>query len=203
MKFNLFNINFYISFIVVAFFSIMVLLDKSGNLICCFTAAVLHELGHIVAMCLCNCKPIKIVFKLFDIRIINNNRYLCSYSSSMFIVIAGVLVNFALCCISYCFWITTQLQFFQIFSLVNLFTGLFNLLPVSNLDGGQALFLLLQRKFSEKTTDSIIDILTVLLILPTAILGFIVLFRSKYNFSLLIISFYLLLALVLKKSKYY
>ena len=84
-----------------------------------------------------------------------------------------------------------------------MFTGVFNALPVSNLDGGQALYLLLTLKFSDTTANKVIDILTIILIFPTAILGFILLFNSKYNFSLLLISIYLIIALMEKNSKFY
>ena len=89
------------------------------------------------------------------------------------------------------------------FSIVNLLTGLFNLLPVSNLDGGQAIYLILTQKFTDKTANRIIDVLTVLLIFPISIAGFIVLLNSKYNFSLLLISVYLIITLIIKNSKYF
>lgn len=203
MKFKLFDIEINLSFVVTALFSIFILLDKSGNLTCCFASAFFHEAGHIFAMCRCKCKPEKVIIKLFDIRIIDCKRQLCAYKYSLIIILAGVTVNFILCSASTLIYFFSEVEIFRVFAIVNALTGAFNLLPVSNLDGGQALYLILSRKLSEKVTDRIIDSLTVIIILPTAVLGFIVLFRSKYNFSLLLISLYLLLALILKKSKFY
>lgn len=203
MKLNTFGIEIYLSFTVVALFSIFVLFDKSGNLICCFISAFCHEAGHIFTMCRLNLKPEKIKISLFDIKILDKNRNLCSYNANLAVVLSGSAANFLLFIIAVILFLFIKAEILLRFSAVNLFTGMFNLLPVSNLDGGQALYLLLIRRFSEKTTDRIIDFLTVLLILPTAVIGFIVLFRSKYNFSLLLISVYLLSALILRKSKFY
>ena len=203
MKLNTFGIEIYLSFTVVALFSIFVLFDKSGNLICCFISAFCHEAGHIFTMCRLNLKPEKIKISLFDIKILDKNRNLCSYNENLAVVLSGSAANFLLFIIAGILFLFIKAEILLRFSAVNLFTGMFNLLPVSNLDGGQALYLLLIRRFSEKTTDRIIDFLTVLLILPTAVIGFIVLFRSEYNFSLLLISVYLLSALILRKSKFY
>ncbi|MDD5796650.1 MAG: hypothetical protein PUD24_06945 [Oscillospiraceae bacterium] len=203
MKLKAFGIEIYVSFTVVALFSIFVLFDKSGNLICCFISAFCHETGHIFTMCRFNMKPEKIRISLFDIKILDNNRNLCSYNENLAVVLSGSAANFLLFIIAGILFLFIKAEILLRFSAVNLFTGMFNLLPVSNLDGGQALYLLLIRRFSEKTTDRIIDFLTVLLILPTAVIGFIVLFKSKYNFSLLLISVYLLSALILRKSKFY
>lgn len=203
MKFRIFGIEIYVSFVVVALFSVLLLLDINKNLIFCFISAFLHEAGHLLAMCRCNCKPSKIIIKLFDIRIIDNKRLYCPFKCNIIIILSGVAVNFFLTVCFFIIYFFTEAEYCKTFSLVNFFTGAFNLLPASNLDGGQALYLVLMRKFSEETTERVIDGLTIALILPTAICGFIVLFRSKYNFSLLFISFYLVLALVLKKSKFY
>lgn len=203
MKLKIFGIEIRLSFIPAALLSVLIVLDQSGNLCCCLLSAILHELGHIIAMCRRNCKPEKIVIKLFDIQIIDGKRSFCSQKDSLVIVLSGALTNFALSLISAILYYFFEIEILYLFTIVNFLTGAFNLLPVSNLDGGQALYLLLSRKFSEKSTERIIDALTVILILPTAILGFVVLFQSKYNFSLLLISIYLVLSLILKRSRFF
>lgn len=203
MKHKIFGIEIRLSFISSALFAAFLLLDTSGSLSCCLLSALFHELGHIIAMCRCGCKPEKIVINLFDIKIIDNKRQLCPLKQTLIIVLSGVLTNFILCLLSAVMYYFFCIEIFRLFTTVNLLTGIFNLLPVANLDGGQAIYLILSSKFSEKAADRVIDALTVLLILPTAILGFIVLFQSKYNFSLLLISIYLVLSLFQKKSKIY
>lgn len=203
MRLRLFDIEFKISFLLVSVFALIAVFDRECKLFICFLSAFLHELGHIFAMCKNNCKPKSIICNLFDIKIIDNNRVLTSFKANIIIILSGVIVNFSVAVIVYVLFYFSEIEIFFTVASVNLLMGTFNLLPVSNLDGGQALYLILSRKFSFKTADKTIDVLTILLILPTAVFGFIILFNSKYNFSLLLVSIYLIISLVLKKSKFY
>lgn len=203
MKFKIFGINICFSYIFVAVLTLIVFLDTSQRFLFCFVSALCHELGHIFTMSKLGRKPKKIICQLFNIKIIDTTRAVFSYKTDLAIVLSGVVVNFSLSLISYLIFLISNLEIFLTFSIVNLLTGAFNLLPVSNLDGGQAIYLILAQKLSDKTANRIIDVLTVLLILPISIAGFIVLFNSKYNFSLLLISVYLVITLIVKNSKYY
>lgn len=203
MKFKTFGITIELSFILVAVFTLIVISDTSQRLICCFVSALCHEAGHIATMCRLGKKPKKIICQLFNIKIIDDNRAMYSYKADLLVILSGIIVNFFLSIVSFVFFYISKSELLLTFSIVNLFTGLFNLLPVSNLDGGQAIYLILIKKFTEKTANRIIDILTVLLIFPISIAGFIVLFNSKYNFSLLLISVYLVITLIVKNSKYF
>ncbi len=203
MKFKIFGIKIYVSFVFVAVFTLLIFLDTSQKLICCFISALCHESGHIFTMSKLGRKPKKIICQLFNIKIIDTTRAIFSYKTDLAIVLSGILVNFIFSFFSFLLYLISNLEILLTFSIVNLLTGVFNLLPVSNLDGGQAIYLVLTQKLSDKTVNRIIDILTILLIFPISIVGFIVLFNSKYNFSLLLISVYLVITLIVKNSKYY
>lgn len=203
MKFKVFGITIELSFVLVAVFAIIVISDTSQRLICCFLSALFHEAGHIATMCKLGKKPKKIICQLFNIKIIDDSRAIYSYKTDLLVVLSGITVNFFLSIFSFIFYHISNMELLLTFSIVNLLTGLFNLLPVSNLDGGQAIYLILSQKFTDETANKIIDVLTVLLIFPISIAGFIVLFNSKYNFSLLLISVYLIITLIVKNSKYF
>ena len=174
-----------LTFVVISNFSTGYLLS--------FCAVLLHELGHLSAMFICKNLPDGLAISAFDIKIIKYNRYRQSFCKDIFITSAGVLINFILFVIFYKFLIN--------FAFVNLFVGIFNLLPASNLDGGQLLLLLLSKQFAWDTSQKIVDIITFALSFPLFLLGSLVLFNSKYNFSLLIISVYLILSIFFKKDK--
>ena len=180
-----FSAIFFIAFIVIGSFNTKYLL--------CFFAIIIHEVGHIIAMFLCNIKPFGIEITAFDIKIINNNRVNLSVLKDIFITIAGPLINF----IFFVLFIFT----YKDFAFVNICIGLFNLLPSSSLDGGQLLFLLLSRNKSVKNSILVIDIITIILSLPMFITGILIFINSKYNFSLIYISIYLILSVFLKKDK--
>ena len=52
------------------------------------------------------------------------------------------------------------------------------------LDGGQALYALLCNKFSQKTSETIVAVVSFFALLPVAIIGFMMLLQSKHNFTL-------------------
>ena len=89
------------------------------------------------------------------------------------------------------------------FAAANLSVGLFNCLPVMSLDGGQLLYLLLCRRFSQEFSEKAVDVCTFVCIFPLAALGFLVLLRSENNFSLLFVSIYLVFSLLFKGNRYY
>ena len=77
------------------------------------------------------------------------------------------------------------------------------MLPVMSLDGGQLLYLILSRRLSENSAEKVVNIITFIFIFPLAALGFLLLFKSKYNFSLLFVCVYLIFSLIFKKNRYF
>ncbi|MGN1131235.1 MAG: site-2 protease family protein [Ruminococcus sp.] len=132
--------------------------------------------------------------RLFEIKIIENKRSLNNLNCDIFVTLMGPCTNILL------FFIF--IRFLPSFAYVNLFLGVFNMLPCNNLDGGQLIYLLLSKRLSYKSVERIIDILTVITVLPVLILGILVLLQSKNNFSLLFISLYLILSLFVRNKKY-
>ena len=64
------------------------------------------------------------------------------------------------------------------------------------------LFLILSKRFSPAKSAFITDVVTVVISVPMFIVGLAILFYSKYNFSMLFISLYLILTVFLKEDKY-
>ena len=81
----------------------------------------------------------------------------------------------------------------------NFTLAVFNLLPVGTLDGGQAVLMLLCQRLETDKAIKAADILSAIIIVPLGILGFLVLLRSRYNFSLLLTAVYLMGVLLLKE----
>ena len=84
--------------------------------------------------------------------------------------------------------------------MVHATMAVMNLLPVEPLDGGQALFCLLAPHMEEPKATRAVLVVSVVTILPLAAAGFYVLLHSGYNFTLLAVSVYLVLLLLLKKK---
>ncbi len=211
MKISTFNIEFYIfgctftvSFPFLTIITVLLLVDENGTMIYGVLAALIHELGHIFAMIIKKSKPKKISFRAFDINIVDNNRIKRSYSDDIFILIAGPLSNIVFCIVLYFTYKLTGFLWLIRPMYENIFIAIFNILPIDTLDGGQILFNLLSRRLSIKTAIKFTLLISFMVLLPVSALGFYVLIISKYNFSLLFLSCYLMAILLLKnKSCYY
>ena len=188
MKFTLKNVTINASFLSVAVMSFVLILDTSGKILMCFFSAFLHEMGHLLMMLCFSVKPKSITLRFFDIVIeVDNDR---AFIPDVIITLSGPLMNF----ISALAFYTFSREFF----IVNLFIGGFNLLPIETFDGGYVLKLMLSRKLSLSTTRFILKSLTFIILVPMFLFGILVLFYSKYNYTLLMISLYLLAILFLK-----
>jgi stage IV sporulation protein FB len=181
------------NFIYVALLCLVLLLDENGGIFFCFLASVLHEIGHLLVLLILH-QPIESVkISVFDIKIKSN--YHLSFKGQFALILSGVVFNFLL-----------SLIFFKIiplFAYANLFIGIFNIMPVSTLDGGQALKLLLNRFINEKKSVIIINIITVIIALPVFTLGILILIKTGYNFSFLALGVYLILTVIYNKDVVY
>lgn len=182
--------------------TVMMILDSDGMIFHAVFATAIHELGHICAMIFKGYKPHEIECRAFDIKIVDAKRYTTSYKSDIFILLMGAGFNFL--------YVVILFSLYKIFSLnvllnpicENVFLGVFNLLPIESLDGGQILYCLLCRKLGEKAAVDITCMVSFVFLFPIAVVGFYILMLSKYNFSLLLMSCYLIVIIVLKRCNF-
>jgi len=129
--------NFYITISPYIFLLIFILLIKCklSSLLLCVLALILHELGHIVTAYNLGEKIsiLKILPVGFSCKLKNQNQI--PTEKMIKILIAGPAVNFITAGLVFC-W-TSQ------FALINFLIGIFNLLPIFELDGMRIISLLL------------------------------------------------------------
>ena len=194
MRIRIKGFTFETTYSAAALVSIIVITGKNTSWAMCTLAVVIHELGHIFAMKLCSLTPSGIHISAFNIRIIEKERHNTGFVKDIIITACGPAFNFA----AYLLFIFL----FDDFAYVNLFLGLFNILPAVSLDGGQLLYMVLSKRFDPGVASRIIDILTIITTVSLFSVELLLLFNSVYNLSLLFISVYLLLTLFFKKDKY-
>ena len=201
MKLKIAKIKIEISFTLICIAGICVILGITSGFVWCAAAVLIHELGHLLMMIKLGFLPEKIKISAFEIKIFDSKRQSRSEKQNFFIIFSGPAVNF-ICFIPFYLLYLLGNENFLPFALANLSVGLFNSLPVLSLDGGQMIFILLKRRLNPARAEKIVDIITLITIFPLAVLGFAVLFKSKYNFSLLFICAYLIISLVTRSDRY-
>lgn len=190
MKFRLGNTAVSIGYEAVAALTAVLILDREEHVICCIAAAALHESGHLLMMRLFRVRVRAVSVRLFDVRI--GAERPDTFCADLCVTLGGPAANF-LCA-------PVFLPFSRKMLSANLALGIFNMIPVTSLDGGRLLYLLLSRRFLPKTCSVILKAVSFFLLIPFLTAGLLVLFRSGYNYSLLAISLYLLTVLLLKQE---
>lgn len=203
LQFNFLGCAFSISFPFFAIITLLLLVDNNGTILWGISAALVHELGHIFAMVIKKCPPKKISLRAFDINIVDRTRGARSYNDDLLILMAGPLSNLVFVLVLYFVYRFGNCDWLIVPIFENIFIAIFNILPIESLDGGQIFFNLLCRKLKVKTATNFTVLMSFLVLLPIAVLGFYILLVSKYNFFLLLLSCYLMGILLLKHREFY
>lgn len=178
---------------------IFTLIDGIFYVLIIYMCAALHEGAHIFAVKYCGCEieRLRLLAVGADIKLKNTNTI--SYKKEFFIAISGPLINLIFVIIMICIQLIFGISpLFQLFALCNAILFFINILPIMPLDGGRALYSLLLLKTNIVKATYISDLVSLFTIIPVVALGVYILYITGYNFSLLVISIYLLVIFLIK-----
>lgn len=201
MNINLFGVQFNISYPFVALVALLLITDEKGIVLCCLLASFCHEMGHILAMKIFGTKLDRIALSVFDINITDTGKAYRGITAEIIITLAGIFVNIVLFLLCYIVYNSYNIYILGCFATANLTLGIFNALPIDSLDGGNALEIILQRNFSEKTVYFATLIISIIFVIPLGFISFFVLLNSPYNFTLLFATLYLIGVMIFKRKK--
>ena len=188
MSLKIFNIEINISFLFLLVITLMIFIDKSGLIIPMLISISLHEFAHILAMLLTRCRIKRINLIPCCIEI---SRDFCDKTSGeIFISISGPLINIVL------FFVFYKIDI--VFSLINLCLGLFNILPLTTLDGGEILKTILLKKFSEDKVNLILKTFNLTFGVFGLVSGIVLMIENKINFTLILFSIYIIILNIIK-----
>ena len=196
MKFKLLGSEIYISFLFVAVVSLMLATDKTGLALPTLFAVSFHEIGHLLAMWMIGKPPKSIRLIPASVQITRNISD--TYKSDIKVALAGPIVNFILFVTLYINYLIFGNEGILYYSLINLIIGVFNLLPVTGLDGGTVLFSLIAKKRDINKAMLTLRIISLCLGAVCLILAITLTLRGKLNVSVYIISIYLFLSVLIK-----
>ncbi|MBQ6815923.1 MAG: site-2 protease family protein [Clostridia bacterium] len=196
MKFSVLKTKIEISFLFIALLSLVILTDTTGLIIPTVIAVTLHEFSHLLAMNYFGCSPKKI--KIIPAAIEITRDFCQKNSQEIIISLAGSVANILTFLITYFFLFKGKNMFFLNFAGVNFVIGFFNLLPLKSLDGGNILFKILCFKFSTEKSERILNIINFIIGLAGIFVGIFLIINGKINFSVIIMSIYIILTVIIK-----
>lgn len=167
-----------------------------------FFSYIVHEMGHVIALLYFGQNIKKIELSAFSFKIIKSSNSAMKISETLFTTISGPLFNLMAFLLLYIFYLNyiNYNVFLKIFYKNNFFLFLLNVLPVKNLDGGQLFYCFLIQKTDVGVALKVLEIFSILFLIPITAIGLIILLKNKYNFSLLTLCIYLLFLLIFKKN---
>lgn len=201
MKIKISETEIELSFTLLCMAAICVILGVFKGFLWCTAAIVVHECGHLLMMLKCGYFPKRIKIKPFSIAINDERRQERGVRENLLIIFFGPFANFICFLPSFLLYLK-GIEHALPFAAANCSVGLFNLMPVMSLDGGQLAYVLLCRRLNTNSAERVVDALTFVIIFPLAAAGFWLTLRTR-NVSLLFVSVYLVLSLIFKGNRYY
>ena len=197
MKLKLFGTEIYISFFFAALIAFLLATDRTGLIIPTLFASFIHEGGHLFAMWLCGEQPKKIKLIPASMQIVRN--FSVSARNEMAIALCGPAANIAVFLCLFLNYLLSENATVLTFALLNLILAVFNLLPVSGLDGGTVLKNLWAKKTDIYSAEGKVRILTFALSVFFLSAGVFLALRGETNISLFIMAVYLFICAVVRK----
>lgn len=169
--------------------AILCVLSKNGyaslGLVCC----VLHETGHLIFMRALGGRVNAISLGVYGMRIDSAPDTALSPRQDALIAFGGPFVNIILL-------ILGVLTDNQMLSAVNAALAIFNLMPVESMDGYNLIYNLLISRYEPEKIKTALKFVSAVFLLLLYFLGFLILLKSRYNFTVLAVAVYLTLRFI-------
>ena len=191
MQFKCREVTVSVGFPFAAAVTLMFLYDTSGTAVISVCAALLHEIGHLLCLFWYGETPQSLKLGLAGMEIVRAKGQKLSVYQEIMVSLAGPLVNLALFALLATLSGWGAGERLMEAAMVNFMLALFNLLPVSALDGGRAMYFFLCSLCTAPTAQRVVTVCSIVCLLPCAFIGFFLLLQSGYNFSLLLVTVYL------------
>lgn len=175
----------------------------NGNIVpflICYSSMLIHELAHLCAALLIGLAPKRLSLHPYGVSLTLKNKIIYSYVDEIILYLSGPFVNITLAL--FCMIIFGRGKYTDYFYVCNLLLFFMNILPVKPLDGGILLNKTLLRFLSIKSAGRICKILSVFFFAVFLTIGIIVIKKSSFNISVLLISGLLLINTFMQDEKY-
>lgn len=178
-KFRCFKISFHFSFF--AIIAVLMLINDFIYTLYGLYACILHELGHLLVMQIFHMEVIQVIFYGAGIKIKMDKEKFYPVLHEFVMLLGGCIVNFLTFML---IGFQTEYTELQIFGIINLSIGMFNLFPLSHFDGGKILHLMIDKFSSPKASAGNHIVLQVMGIVFVFALISLLMYYKISNFSL-------------------
>lgn len=198
MKLNFADTDIRINISFAAIITLMLVIDESGICALALFCCIFHEAGHILCLWAMGEKPGRIVFSFYGIKLERLPMAFHGKINEIIVFASGPFANFVLSL--FLILVSAANETLKIWALISLITGVFNLIPIRPLDGGNILFTLLCRLIKEEKAGIICDAVSAAVTVPLLFAG-IALASKARNYSLLASAVYLVGAGISEKKR--
>lgn len=197
MKLKFFGIEIYISFLFCAVLCLMLAIDRTGLIIPTLFAVFIHESGHMLAMWAADCQPRAIRLIPTSVQIVRG--FSPKRCGEFAITVCGPAANLVIFGVLIANYYIFKSEQSLSFAILNLVIAVFNLLPVSGLDGGTLLTLAIAHFTDIYRAERIVRIITAAFAFITFLLGVYLWVSGTVNISVFIVAVYLGVCSLIKK----
>ena len=169
----------------------LITLNQTQFLLCSFVCAVLHEAAHISAYMSYGASIISVEIQPFGFSATVGKGNALPCSAEVFCAASGPLMNLFLSAI-FIYIPETHIKGTEYFIYCNLAFFVLNLIPAVPLDGGRILYFLLLKCLPVSKALTYVKYVSLFLTIVILTFGFLLLYNTKSNVSILLIGIYLL-----------
>lgn len=170
--------------------SMTLLFDQSGMLPYMLFAAFVHELGHFAAIILCRGRVNLLTLGFIGLKIDYRGQEI-SYGGEILIALMGPFSNIVVAALATLFGQRLFGESLFFFVGLNAWAAILNLVPITQLDGGRALYAALALWRGDVFATKLSCMISLLCIFLLLVAGFCVFLYSHWNISLLAIALWL------------
>lgn len=197
MKFKFLGTQIYVSFLFCALICFMLAIDRTGFMLPTLFAVFVHETGHLLAMWAADCQPREIRLIPTSVQIVRG--FSTKKYGEAAIAFCGPAANLVLFGTLFLNYLAFKSEQSLAFAILNLVIAVFNLLPVSGLDGGTLLAIFLSRFTDIYKAESIVRIITAAFAFGAFLLGVYLWVSGTANISVFVVAVYLGVCSFIKK----
>ena len=197
MKFKFFETEIYISFLFCAVLCFMLVVDRTGLMIPTLFAVFIHESGHLLAMWAADCQPHAIRLIPTSVQIVRG--FSPKRGGEIAITICGPAANLVIFGVLAANYLIFNSEQSLTFAILNFAIAVFNLLPVSGLDGGTMLSAAIAHFTDIYRAERIVRIITAIFACLAFLLGVYLWVSGTVNISVFIVAAYLAVCSLVKK----